>query len=83
MEEMNLSAVAELGGSMLGKVLKVVKPDLSDKQLAEFFMRLSLDRFDEVLEIYLFAVNELRAVCIEILEEMGVADGGAGGNDEQ
>lgn len=76
MGEMNLFAVAELGGSMLGKVLKFVKPDLSDKQLAEFFMRVNRDRFDEVFEIYLFAANELRAVCIEILEEMGVADGG-------
>lgn len=83
MGEMNLFAVAELGGSMLGKVLKFVKPDLSDKQLAEFFMRVNRKRFDEVFEIYLFATNELRAICIEILEEMGVADGGEGGNDEQ
>jgi len=71
MGEMNSFAVAEIGGSMLGKVLKIVKPDLSDKQLAEFFMRVNRTRFDEVFDIYLFATNELRAICIEILEEMG------------
>lgn len=70
----NEFVLADVGGSILAKVLTHVAPGLSDKEFCEFICKFN-EAYpnNEFLGLYEFVFEEFRAIIVDILEAM--ADG--------
>ena len=76
MGELTCDQKSKLFGMLLGEALAYINPRLEDKDLKKFFILTHVLRGRELLELRDFVCEEVEAICREVLETMGVADGG-------
>lgn len=76
MGELTYDQKAKLFGNLLGEALAYINPRLGSEDLRKFFILTHALRGRELVELRDFVCEEVEAICREVLETMGVADGG-------